>query len=353
MQKLFASIALVTALTSSYADTQLTKPLIEILATGGTIAGVSSSQTSATYKAGTLTAEQLLSSVPGLDKLARLQVEQVFNKDSGDLTIDDWLALNTAVNKAANNPRVNGIVITHGTDTLEETAYFLNLVAKTNKPIVIVGAMRPATSISADGPLNLYDALAVATNPAAKNAGVLVTMNERIFAARGVGKVNTTQVNAFINRSNGTLGMVQLGSVQFFYKTLMPHTTATPFSVAGIKQLPKVAIVYEYAGIDQDQLGNLLNTKDLKGIVIAGMGDGNIPNYESDFLIKARSKGIVIVRSSRVGSGKVSYDYNNLDSTYNLVCGNDLSPQQARILLMLSLLKTTDVKQIQQYFNTY
>ncbi|HCY38256.1 MAG TPA: hypothetical protein DHV02_00190 [Neisseriales bacterium] len=192
MRKILLTLLLSASLGVSFAD-NANKPTVEILATGGTIAGTASSQTSTIYKAGSLTAEQLIASVNGLSDLANIQYAQVYNKDSGDITLNDWLHLASEVQKAADNPKINAIVITHGTDTMEETAYFLDLVIKTNKPIILVGAMRPATSMSSDGPLNLYNAVAVAIDKQSSSRGVLVAMNEKIFDSRNVTKTNTTE----------------------------------------------------------------------------------------------------------------------------------------------------------------
>lgn len=329
------------------------KPTVEILATGGTIAGVAASQTSTTYKAGSLTAEQLISSVSGLDGLANIQYEQVYNKDSGDVTLADWVKLAAAVEKAAADPKINAIVITHGTDTLAETSYFLDLVAKTTKPIVLVGSMRAATAMSADGPLNLYNAVAVATSPQSVGKGVLVAINDEIFDGRNVDKTNTTNVATFQSLNTGPIGRVYMGKVTYSTTVTRPNTVNTPFKITADTKLPSVGIIYINVGTDMDMLNNILRDKNLKGLVIAGVGDGNIPSYAKDFLLKARKQGIVIVRSSNVGSGEVSYDYNNWDTTCDLIAGSDLNPEKARILLMLSLMQTTNTKQIQQIFNTY
>lgn len=351
MKRLY--IALLCSLTYTFSSADTTKANIDILATGGTIAGAASSQTSTTYTAGKLSAEQLLASVDGLNKLANIQYSQVYSKDSADVTLQDWLNLANKVQLAVDDKNIDGVVVTHGTDTLEETAYFLDLVIKTKKPIVLVGSMRPATSMSADGPLNLYNAVAVAANKTSSKRGVLVSLNEDIFNARGVTKTNTTAVHTFNDPNFGAIGLVEMGNVKYYLNSNRSNTSDTPFSVNKNTELPNVAIVYEYAGVDTNMLDNILNTPNLQGIVIAGVGSGNIPSYESDFLIKARNKGIVIVRSSRTGSGEVSYDYNNLDTKYGLIAGDNLNPQKARILLMLSLLKTKDIKKIQEYFYTY
>ncbi|MGL4604927.1 MAG: asparaginase [Iodobacter sp.] len=352
MPKLLLSLLMSSVACVSFAA-GITKPVVEILATGGTIAGVAASQTSTTYQAGSLSAKQLIDSVSGLGNLAEIRYEQVYNKDSGDITVQDWLKLEAAVRKAAADPAINAIVITHGTDTLEETAYFLNLVAKTTKPVVLVGSMRAATSMSADGPMNLYNAVAVAVDKATNNRGVLVAMNEDIFAAREVQKTNTTSVQTFQSPGSGPLGHVAMGHVSYQANPVRANMANTPFSVAGATKLPEVAIVYAHVGMNTEMLNHLLETKDLKGIVMAGVGDGNIPAYAKEFLQAARKKGIVVVRSSRVGSGTVSYDYNNLDTTYDLIAGDNLAPGKARVLLMLSLMKTNNTKAIQQNFYTY
>lgn len=329
------------------------KPTIEILATGGTIAGVASSQTSTKYKAGSLTAEQLISSVSGLDNLANIEYEQVYNKDSGDITLSDWIKLAAAVQKAAADPKIDAIVITHGTDTLAETSYFLDLVTKTTKPIVLVGSMRAATAISADGPLNLYNAVAVAADSQSVGKGVLVSMNDNIFDGRNVVKTNTTNVATFRSLNSGPIGHVYMGKVTYSMAVTRPNTINTPFKVTANTKLPDVGIIYINVGTDMEMLDNILRDKKLKGLVIAGVGDGNIPSYAKDFLLKARKQGIVIVRSSNVGSGEVSYDYNNWDSSCDLIAGSDLNPEKARILLMLSLMQTNNTQKIQQIFNTY
>lgn len=343
---------LLTLLMTSSCAVVFAKPTVDILATGGTIAGVSSSASSTIYKAGSLSAKQLIDAVSGLDNLANITYEQVYNKDSGDVTLDDWVKLAVEVQKAADNPKIDGIVITHGTDTMEETSYFLNLVIKTKKPIVLVGSMRPATAISSDGPLNLYNAVAVAASPKADDKPVLVVMNGDILSGRGATKTNTTSVQTFKDVNYGPLGTVIMGDVSID-PTVNSKKLDFPVKITKDTKLPNVAVLYGYAGVDDNMWNKVLETPGLKGIVIAGAGDGNIPSYEGDFLKKARSMGIVVVRSTRVGSGNVTYDYNNLDTQYDLVDADDLNPQKARILLMLSLMKTNNSKEIQKYFNTY
>lgn len=329
------------------------KPLIYIVATGGTIAGVASSQTSSTYKAGTLTAKDLIASIPDVKNIANIEYIQLYNKDSGDVVVSDWLLLNKTVNKLLSDPKVAGVVITHGTDTLEETAYFLDLTVKSKKPVVVVGSMRAATAVSADGPLNLYNAIAVAANKKSVNRGVLVAMNDEIFGARDVTKTNTTSVQTFQAPNSGKVGSVYMGDVNYRSKSEKQNTVFTPFNETNATSLPKVLIIYQYVGVDNDMLTNILRDKTIKGIVIAGVGDGNIPSYEDGFLKQAKAQGIVIVRASRVPSGMNTYNYNNLDEKYGTIAANDLNPQKARILLMLGLTKTSDTKVLSKYFAEY
>lgn len=343
---------LLTLLMTSSCAMVFAKSTVDVLATGGTIAGVASSASSTTYKAGSLTAKQIIDAVTGLDDLANIKYEQIYNKDSGDVTLSDWVKLAVAVQKAADNSNVDGIVITHGTDTMEETSYFLDLVIKTKKPVVLVGSMRPATAISSDGPLNLYNAVAVAASPKADDKPVMVVMNGDILSGRTATKTNTTSVQTFKDVNYGPIGTVTMGNVAID-PTVIANKNTFPVKISSDTVLPNVAILYGYAGVDDNMWNKVLETPGLKGIVIAGAGDGNIPSYEGDFLKKARSMGIVVVRSTRVGSGNVTYDYNDLDTQYDLVDANDLNPQKARILLMLSLMKTDNSKEIQKYFNTY
>lgn len=329
-------------------------PSIYIIQTGGTIAGEAKSAVSSNYQAGVLSASELLKDVPQLNQLAKISAIDLMRIDSADITISDWLKLAKTVNEVLQKKEVNGVVITHGTDTMEETAYFLNLVVKSNKPVVLVGAMRPATSISADGPLNLYNAVAVATSPQAVGKGVLVVMNDQIFNARDVTKTNTTRSDTFRSLNTGPIGIVDFGSVHFYKNPLRQHTVNTPFDVTNLTVLPKVEIIYEYAGTDGQLFENAIANNSIKGVVFAGSGDGNIAAPERKLMQQARDKGMMIVRSSRTGSGYVTYDYvDSLDSKLGLVSADDLNPQKARILLMLALTKTQDPKVIKEYFATY
>jgi len=330
------------------------KPKIYIVGTGGTIAGTGGSATEGKYKAGKMGVQDLLAQIPSLNMLdARLKRRNLCQIDSSDIAIENWLELAKMVNELLKKPGAKGVVITHGTDTLEETAYFLDLVIKSDKPVVLVGAMRASTSISSDGPLNLLNAISVVNSPESNGKGVLVVINDTIFDARDVVKSNTTQTSTFTAPNSGPLGHVHYGKVEFDKLTVRKHTCDTPFDVSDLKTLPRVEIVYEHAC----QTGNVLKlviADKPDGIVIAGTGDGNIPVRDKVLLENARQQGIQIIRSSRTGSGRVTEDgVDDLDSKIGLIAGDNLSPQKARILLMLSLTLTKATNEIRDNFGKY
>jgi len=324
-----------------------------IIATGGTIAGSAASAVSATYQAGKLNVNDLIASIPDLKKFDDIKALDLFHIDSSDITNEHWLTLAKTVNDLLQKPDVKGVVITHGTDTLEETAYFLDLVIKSNKPVVLVGSMRPATSLSADGPLNLFNALAVANSSKSIGKGVLVVMNDQIFDGRDVTKTHTSQINTFAAPNSGSIGTVNFGEVEFNKQVLRKHTVDTPFDVSNLKALPYVEIVPEYAASSGKLLQAAIQLKP-DGIVIAGTGDGNLSSRDKALIRLAREQGIQIIRSSRTGSGKVSEDnVDHLDSEIGLIAGDNLNPQKARILLMLSLTNTKKVPEIRQHFRIF
>ena len=240
----------------------------------------------------------------------------------------------------------------HRTDTMEETAYFLNLTVKSNKPVVLVGAMRPSTALSADGPLNLYNAVVTAGAKESIGKGVLIAMNGLILGAESAIKMNTIDVQTFQAPNSGALGYVLNGKVCYNQITLKKHTTQSVFDVTKLTSLPKVGIVYSYSNIEADMMTPLLNNG-YKGIIHAGVGNGNIHKNIFPSLIDARRKGIVVVRSSRVPTGPTTLDAEVDDAKYQFVASQELNPQKSRVLLMLALTKTTDWKQIQEYFNEY
>jgi L-asparaginase len=329
---------------------------IVILATGGTIAGTGeSSTTTVGYKAATVGVDKLVQSLPELHKVARIRSEQVFQIASENMTSAHWLALRRRVVELVRRNDVQGIVVTHGTDTLEETAYFLHLTVPTTKPIVLVGSMRPSTAISADGPINLYDGVALAGSKAAIGRGVMVMLNSQISCARDVAKVNTTTADTFRSLDFGHMGYVQGGKPSFYYASTRKHTTESEFSRGTydrVTELPRVDIVYGSADSRRTAIDALV-AAGVKGIVVAGTGNGSLSDEVKAALRDARQRGVVVVRSSRTGSGIVARNGEANDDELGFVAGDSLSPQKARILLSLALTKTHDLKAIQQWFWTH
>lgn len=333
----------------------VTKPLpnVKILATGGTIAGAGTSSTQTVgYTAAVTAVDSLISAVPELKNIANVSGEQVAQIASEDMTDEVWLKLAKRVNQLLASPLVDGIVITHGTDTLEETAYFLNLVVKSDKPVVVVGSMRPATSISADGPMNLYRAVILAGSAEAAGKGVLVMLNDQINAAREVSKTDTASLDTFKSPGLGLLGTIQNEQVAFYRQPTRRHTSASEFDVQDLTMLPRVDIVYGYANNSRSLLDAAVKAG-AKGIVHAGTGNGSIHANLKPAIEAARSHGVVFVRSSRVGSGIVSRGGEFDDDRFGTVAGDNLNPQKARILLMLALTRTSDPAEIQQLFWKY
>lgn len=328
------------------------KPNIHILATGGTIAGAGTSATQTNYTAGQVAIGTLLDAVPQIKDIANATGEQVVNVGSQDMSDDVWLILAKRINDLARRSDIDGIVITHGTDTMEETAYFLNLTMKTDKPVVLVGSMRPSTSLSADGPLNLYDAIVVASAPESRGKGVLVAMNGLIIGAHAVTKMNTITVQTFQAPNSGAFGYIHNGKVFYDQVTLKRHTTASVFDVTNLSSLPKVGIIYSHSSVAADMMEPLLSNG-YQGIIHAGVGNGNIHKNIFPSLIRARELGILVVRSSRVPTGAVTLDAEVDDNQYQFIASQELNPQKARILLMLALTQTNDWRQIQTYFNEY
>jgi L-asparaginase len=288
--------------------------------------------------------------VPEIKQFAEISGEQVANIGSYAMTNDVWLKLAKRVNELLASDDTDGIVITHGTDTLEETAYFLNLVVKSNKPVILIGAMRPATAISADGPVNLLNAVRLAGSKEAIGQGVLVAMNDQINGARDVTKTNTTHVETFKAPELGYLGYIQNGQPYFYHQSMRKHTTETEFDLTGITKLPRVDIVYGHVNGDR-VLVDAAVAAGAKGIVHAGMGHGSIHPATKEGLLDARKAGVVIVKSSRVGNGMVTRVAS--DDKDGFVAADTLNVQKARILLMLALTKTSDPTEVQRMFNEY
>ena len=330
-----------------------TLPTVVILATGGTIAGSgATSTTTVGYKAATVPVQALIDAVPELKKIANVRGEQVFQIASQNMTNDYWLKLAKRVNDLLQQPEVSGIVVTHGTDTLEETAYFLNLVSKSEKPVVIVGAMRPSTALSADGPINLYNAVLIAGSKEAVGKGVLVCLNDQINAARDVTKTNTSTADTFKSPELGILGYVQGNRVAFYRLPARKHTLNSEFDISGVDKLPNVEIAYGFANVSRTAV-DAFAASGVDGIVYAGVGDGNPSQLTEQALADARAKGILIVRSARVGNGIIARNNEVNDDQRDFVVSDTLNPQKARILLTVALTETKDTKELQRIFYEY
>lgn len=328
------------------------KPTIYILATGGTIAGSGSGALDTSYTSGTVTVDKLIAAVPDINKIATIKGEQISNIGSQEMNNEVWFKLANRVNELLTSGKADGVVITHGTDTMEETAYFLNLVVKSDKPIVMVGAMRNSGSLSADGPLNIFNAVNVAMNKEAVGKGVMVVMNDEIHAAREVTKTSTTAVDTFKSPNSGKIGTVFYGNVKFYMNPTRKHTVNSAFDITKIKELPRVDIIYSHSN-DNPDFVNVAVKNGAKGIINAGMGNGNPFPSALEALGEAVKAGVVVVRDSRVGSGETTLNGEVDDGKYGFLASDNLNAQKARVLLMLALTQTTDKAKIQELFLTH
>jgi L-asparaginase len=349
-QTMFVVVALAASVQVSYA--QAKKANVVILATGGTIAGAGATGTQAAYKSGAVTIDAMIAAVPGIGDLATIKGEQISNVGSQDMSMDIMLKLANRINELAKSNDVDGIVITHGTDTLEETAFFLNLTVKTDKPVVMVGSMRPSTAVSADGPLNLYNAVGVAADPNARGRGVLVVMNDWIHAAHSLTKTSTTAIQTFMSPLRGLVGVANYGKNDFYSSPTWKHTTQTEFDVAQVSKLPRVDIIFASADMSPDLI-DAAAANGARGIVIAGVGNGNMNKASVTAAANAVQKGVVVVRSSRVATGVVGRNVEVNDDELGFIASDELNPQKARILLMLALMKPRNSKDLQGLFTTY
>lgn len=328
------------------------KPKIRIIATGGTIAGVAQSSSSSAYSAGQVGIQTLLEAVPQIKDLADVSGEQLSNIGSQDMNDQVWLQLAKRVNELLRKDGYDGVVITHGTDTMEETAYFLNLTVKSDKPVILAGSMRPSNAIGADGPANLYNAVAAAASPACKGMGVLCCMNNQLLDAKTVIKTHTIDCDTFEGGPSGIIGYVYNGEAHILQVPGNRHTKRSEFDVSKLDRLPKVGIVYSYANASPLPLQAFIDAR-FDGVVIAGVGDGNIYKDMFEVAVKAQKKGVQIVRSSRCPTGPTCLNSEIDDNKYHFVASLDLNPQKARILLMLALTKTHKWDKIQEYFKQY
>lgn len=335
---------------------QPAKPIVYVLSTGGTIAGSGSSSTDlSNYKPGAILGEQLVKAVPQISQIADVRVEQIVNVNSSDITIENWLTLAKRIQAIiAETPAVSGFVITSGTNTLEETAYFLHLTIRSDKPVVLVGSMRPSTAMSADGPLNLLNAVRTAISPDARGQGALIVLNDEINAARDTTKTNTLRVETFRAPELGLLGYIDEDKVSFYRSTTRRHTAKSEFDVTKLTTLPKVAILYSYVDPDAAMIRASISGG-AKGIVFAGTGNGALSVFEETALKEVTAMPAAsrpaLVRSSRVGNGRViaTAEYDAM----GIVPADTLNPQKARILLMLALTKTSDSKELRRIFSEY
>src|SRR5512137_504641 len=327
-------------------------PNIVVLATGGTIAGAAASDVQAGYASGQVGVEQLLAAVPQAKKLATLRGEQISNIGSQDMNDEVWLKLARRVNELVAMPDVAGVVITHGTDTIEETGYFLNLVVKSKKPVVLTASMRPSTALSADGPLNFFNAVAVAANQEAAGRGVLVVINDWIHGAASLTKTSTTAVQTFMSPLRGLVGVVAYGDAEFYRGPVGRNTVDSEFSLDGVTALPRVDIVTAHENMDGAMIDAAV-AAGAKGVIVAGVGNGNMTEAGLKALAAQAKKGIVCVRSTRVATGRVGRNVEVDDDKLGLIASDDLNPQKARVLLRLALLKPRSLAEMQRLFVEY
>src|SRR5688572_27342238 len=328
------------------------KPNVVILATGGTIAGAAASGTQSGYTSGQVTIDAMVNAVPGITNLANIKGEQISNVGSQDMSFEIMLKLAKRINELAKDKSTQGVVITHGTDTMEETAYFLNLAVKSDMPVILVGSMRPSTAVSADGPLNLYNAVAVAADPNAKGRGVLLVMNDWIHSAQTLTKVSTTAVQTSMSPIRGLIGTTAYGVNDFYRYPDQKFGAKSEFNVDAVTKLPRVDIIYA----DVDMPADLIDAsveRGAKGIVIAGVGNGNMNKAALEACARASKKGVIVVRSTRVATGTVGRNVEVNDDELGLVASYNLNPQKSRVLLSVALLKPRKLDEMQKIFLDY
>jgi L-asparaginase len=348
----FVALLVLLAVLAPRAGAAEGKPNVVIVATGGTIAGAAKSPSDPGYKAGAVAVDVLLEAVPQLKDLANVRGIQVASIGSQDMNDEVWVKLANAVNDLVAAADVDGVVVTHGTDTMEETAYFLNLVVASDKPVVFTGSMRPSTALSADGPLNIYNAVAIAADPRARDRGVLIAVNDDIHAARDITKTHTTDVETFRSNEPGLVGGSLFGTQVFFRSPTAPHTAHSAFAGKLTGPLPRVDILYAHASMSPDLIDAAV-ANGAKGLVIAGVGDGNMTAGALDAVKRAIAKKVLVVRASRVGAGIVRRNIEVNDDEVGTITSMELNPAKARVLLKLALMKKSDAKQTQAYFDRY
>jgi L-asparaginase len=332
-----------------------TLPKIAVIGTGGTISGVGSDRLDF-YEYGTsgrfAKVEEVIATVPELAQFAEIVPIHYKNVGSTDIGPEDWLAVLRLINGAvAKDPAIAGFVVTHGTASLEETAYFLNLAVKVPVPVVVVGAMRPSSALGADGGNNLLNGVRVAASPEARGMGVMVVLNDEINAARDVTKTSNYRVQTFISRDFGMLGYADADTVKFYRRPVRVGAPETEFDVAKLDALPRVDIVPAYAGADA-ALVQAAVAAGAKGIISDGFPSGSPSPAQKKALVQAVKDGVVVVQASRAGSGRVIDDKVALREA-GFVAADTLTPQKARILLMMALTVSSETSEIRRIFDTY
>jgi L-asparaginase len=336
---------------------QAAAPRVRLVATGGTISN---------RAGGRLTAEELVKSMPGIDRFATAEFEQFSNLASSELTLDQWLALGKRINELfATDRGLEGVVVTSGTDTLEELAYFLNLTVRTDRPVVVVGSMRNPSTLGYEGAANLLEAFRVAASPQARGKGVLVVLNDEINAAREVTKTDALRLQTFQSRTVGVLGVVDADRVVFYRSGVKRHTSDSEFDLSPVTKLPRVDVVLVYQGADGDLIRAAVDNG-ARGIVLATAGAGATSGTQQEGITYALKKGVPVVITTRTGSGRIApfrgggrggagRSDNPLteEERRRRIAGEDLSPVKARVLLMVALTRTSDPGEIQRIFSEY
>ena len=353
---LLAIISAPSAASAQSAPSAAALPRVHFVATGGTISN---------RDGGRLSAEELAKSMPGVERYARLTHEQFTNVASSELTLAQWLGLSKRVNEVfASDKELAGIVVTSGTDTLEETAFFLHLTVRDPRPVVVVGSMRNPSTIGYEGAANLLEGVRVAAEPAARNKGVLVVLNDEINSARNVTKSDALRLQTFRSRDYGQLGVVDRDRVVFFSQILQRHNEQIEFDISKVSELPRVDVIMVYQGAPGDLIKAAVDNG-AKGIVIAVAGAGATSGTQSEGLNYAASKGVFIVTSTRTGSGRIAPPRQGGGAPGGqpsaeqqrrrqfTIAGEDHTPVKARILLMVALTKTTDRNELQRIFSEY
>lgn len=323
---------------------------IIVMGTGGTITGIGEKGKTIKYKSGEIALKDLIDSIPQIHTLANLEIKEILKIDSCDLESKHWMDIARFINEASQKEDVDGFVLAHGTDTLEETAFFLNLTVKTHKPVVLTGAMRPATAMSPDGPFNLFQAVALARSDEAVGKGVLVNFSDAFYGARDVQKVNTYRPSAFNHKDLGCFGFIRDSYIHFYNCSTKRHTLESEFDLNGVEDFPAVAIAYFHAGADSEILDYFYDKT--QGLVVAGAGCGCCSTSWNKKIKKMMREGYPVVRSSRISNGLVTGDFEKTSDDMEIY-SDTFSPQKARILLSLALNKTKDLSEISRIFRTY